>query len=97
MMRIDLIYDRASQIVAHVPRFTGKERDTESGLDYFGARFYASSMRRWMSPDWADKPEAAPYSKLDNPQTLNLYGYVNFECGATVGFGQDHVGSSSGE
>ena len=33
-------------------------------------------MGRWMSPDWADKPEAVPYSSLDNPQTLNLYGYV---------------------
>lgn len=57
--------------------FTGKERDAESGLDYFGARYYASSMGRWMSPDWADKPEAVPYSDLDNPQSLNLYGYVN--------------------
>jgi RHS repeat-associated protein len=57
-------------------RYTGKERDTESGLDYFGARYYASNMGRWMSPDWADKPEAVPYSSLDNPQSLNLYGYV---------------------
>ena len=56
--------------------FTGKERDAESGLDYFGARYYASNMGRWMSPDWADKPEAVPYSSLDNPQSLNLYGYV---------------------
>ena len=29
-----------------------------------------------MSPDWADKPEAVPYASLDNPQSLNLYGYV---------------------
>lgn len=29
-----------------------------------------------MSPDWADKPEAVPYSSLDDPQSLNLYGYV---------------------
>jgi RHS repeat-associated protein len=57
--------------------FTGKERDTESGLDYFGARYYSSNMGRWMSPDWADKPEAVPYSDLMNPQSLNLYGYVN--------------------
>jgi RHS repeat-associated protein len=57
-------------------RYTGKERDTESGLDYFGARYYASSTGRFMSPDWADKPDAVPYSKLDNPQSLNLYGYV---------------------
>ena len=56
--------------------FTGKERDAESGLDYFGARYYASSMGRWMSPDWASNPEAVPYSKLDNPQSLNLYQYV---------------------
>jgi RHS repeat-associated protein len=57
-------------------KFTGKERDQESGLDYFGARYYASSMGRWMSPDWADKPEAVPYSSLGDPQSLNLYGYV---------------------
>jgi hypothetical protein len=30
-----------------------------------------------MSPDWSDKPEAGPYSDLMNPQSLNLYGYVN--------------------
>ena len=60
-----------------VSRSTGKERDTESGLDYFGARYYASNMGRWMSPDWAAKPEAVPYSDLMNPQSLNLYSYVN--------------------
>jgi len=31
--------------------FTGKERDTETGNDYFGARYYGSSMGRFMSPD----------------------------------------------
>ncbi|MHB1022636.1 MAG: RHS repeat-associated core domain-containing protein [Acidobacteriaceae bacterium] len=55
---------------------TGKERDAESGLDYFGARYYASNMGRWMSPDWSAKVEPVPYSKLDDPQTLNLYGYL---------------------
>jgi RHS repeat-associated protein len=39
--------------------FTGKERDTESGNDYFGARYYASSMGRWLSPDWSATPD--PY------------------------------------
>jgi RHS repeat-associated protein len=57
-------------------RCTGKERDTESGLDYFGARYYASTMGRWMSPDWSAKEEPVPYAKLDNPQSLNLYAYV---------------------
>jgi len=57
-------------------RSTGKERDTESGNDYFGARYYSSSMGRFMSPDWSAKEEPVPYAKLDNPQTLNLYGYM---------------------
>lgn len=57
-------------------KFTGKERDSESGLDYFGARYYASSMGRWMSPDWSAKEDPVPYAKLDDPQSLNLYGYV---------------------
>jgi RHS repeat-associated protein len=56
--------------------FTGKERDTESGNDYFEARYYASSMGRFMSPDWSAKEEPVPYAKLDDPQTLNLYAYV---------------------
>jgi len=56
--------------------FTGKERDTESGNDYFGARYYASSMGRFMSPDWSAKVEPVPYSKLDDPQSLNLYAYL---------------------
>jgi RHS repeat-associated protein len=56
--------------------FTGKERDTESGNDYFGARYYASTMGRFMSPDWSAQQDPVPYAKLDNPQTLNLYGYM---------------------
>jgi RHS repeat-associated protein len=56
--------------------FTGKERDAESELDYFGARYYASSMGRFMSPDWSAKEDPVPYAKLDDPQTLNLYSYV---------------------
>ena len=57
-------------------RSTGKERDAESGLDYFGARYYGSNMGRFMSPDWSVKIEPVPYSKLDNPQSLNLYSYT---------------------
>ena len=55
---------------------TGKERDAESGNDYFEARYYASSMGRFMSPDWSAKEDPVPYSKLDDPQSLNLYAYV---------------------
>ena len=56
--------------------YTGKERDQESGNDSFGARFYASTVGRSLSPDWAAKAEPAPYAKLDNPQSLNLYDQV---------------------
>jgi len=55
---------------------TGKERDSESGNDYFGARYYASTVGRFMSPDWSAKEEPVPYAKLDDPQTLNLYAYA---------------------
>jgi len=57
--------------------FTGKERDAESGNDYFGARYYSSAMGRFMSPDWNEDPIPLPYAQLDDPQTLNLYAYVN--------------------
>lgn len=61
--------------------FTGKERDQETaaggnGLDYFGARYFSSTMGRFMSPDWADKPTDVPYAEFGDPQSLNLYGYV---------------------
>ena len=56
--------------------FTGKERDAESGNDYFEARYYSSAAGRFMSPDWSAKEEPVPYAKLDDPQTLNLYDYV---------------------
>jgi RHS repeat-associated protein len=71
---------RASEQLNRVwPRYTGKERDTESGLDYFGARYYGSNMGRFMSPDFnsdSDEIEPVPYANLSNPQTLNLYSYA---------------------
>ena len=56
--------------------FTGKERDTESNLDYFGARYYSSNLARFMSPDWNSDPTAVPYASYANPQSLNLYSLV---------------------
>jgi RHS repeat-associated protein len=50
--------------------FTGKERDAESGNDYFGARYYASSMGRWLSPD-----ESLNGAIMELPQTWNKYSY----------------------
>ncbi len=48
-------------------KFTGKERDTESGNDYFGARYFGSSMGRFMSPD---DPFMAQDEK--DPQSWNM-------------------------
>ena len=50
-------------------KFTGKERDVETGLDYFLARYYSSTQGRFTSPD------SVGGSRLD-PQSLNLYSYV---------------------
>lgn len=50
-------------------RSPGKERDTETGLDSFPARYYGSTMGRWMSPDPLG-------GHLEDPQTLNRYAYV---------------------
>jgi RHS repeat-associated protein len=52
-------------------KFTGKERDTESGLDNFGARYNASSMGRFMSAD----PVFMNVMRVLDPQRLNLYAY----------------------
>ena len=57
-------------------KFTGKEQDSETGLDYFGARYYSSSLGRFTIPDWAGSPTAIPYADFGNPQSLNLYAYV---------------------
>jgi RHS repeat-associated protein len=61
-----------TQFAACRSRYTGKERDAESGNDYFGARYYASSMGRFMTPD----PSGLYYADPNNPQSFNLYAYA---------------------
>jgi RHS repeat-associated protein len=59
--------------------FTGKERDAESGNDYFGARYFGSSMGRFLSPD-----PFIPFNLkkdqfqawISNPQHWNKYAYA---------------------
>jgi RHS repeat-associated protein len=58
-------------------KFEGKERDTETGNDEFGARYYSERFGRWLSSDWSSVPVAVPYANLTNPQTLNLYAMVS--------------------
>jgi len=52
-------------------KFTGKERDGESGLDYFGARHNAPTMGRFMTPDLLLN-SGQPW----NPQSWNRYAYT---------------------
>jgi RHS repeat-associated protein len=67
-------------------QFTRKERDVETGLDYFLARYCASTQGRFTSPDeftsgpievFAEAAQSNPtfYADLTNPQTLNKYQY----------------------
>jgi RHS repeat-associated protein len=42
---------------------------SETGLDYFGARYFAGAQGRFTSPD------STAYSKMSNPQSWNLYAY----------------------
>ena len=57
-------------------KFTSKERDSETGLDYFGARYYSNGLGRWVSADWSATPVPVPYADFGDPQSLNLYGFV---------------------
>lgn len=56
--------------------FSGKLRDQETGLDYFGARYYGNTFGRFTTPDWSAKVQGVPYADFNDPQSLNLYGYV---------------------
>ncbi|MCR4410747.1 MAG: RHS repeat-associated core domain-containing protein [Candidatus Saccharicenans sp.] len=70
-------------------KFSGQEQDAESGLYYFGARYYEPALYRFLSPDPVIPTDRALY----NPQRWNLYGYCggnpisNFEID-----GFDYVG-----
>jgi RHS repeat-associated protein len=53
--------------------FTGKERDGESNLDYFGARYYSSTEGRFSSPDKLKVTS----KRVSDPQGWDLYEYAH--------------------
>ena len=68
-------------------KFTAKERDNETGLDYFLARYYTSTQGRFIGPDdftggptelFAEVAAHNPtfYAELAEPQSLNKYHYA---------------------
>jgi RHS repeat-associated protein len=61
-------YSQVDNVRQH---FTGKERDNETGMDYFGERYYSNSLGRFTTVD----PLGASARTL-NPQTFNRYTYV---------------------
>lgn len=50
-------------------RFTSQELDAETGLYYYGARYYNPALARFVSPDPIEM-------RLEDPQTLNRYAYA---------------------
>ncbi|HBY62862.1 MAG TPA: hypothetical protein DEH78_23820, partial [Solibacterales bacterium] len=52
-------------------RFTGKERDGETGLDYFGARYMSAAQGGFTSPD----PVMLSKQRMFDPQQWNMYAY----------------------
>jgi RHS repeat-associated protein len=61
----------SAQRPALCSQFTGKERDAETGLDFFLARYYSGAQGRFTRPDPGNAGAA-----IINPQTWNAYSYV---------------------
>jgi len=70
-------------------KFTSKERDAESGLDFFLARHYSYNVGRFLQPDEFQggpvdlfssndplPPGPLPYAEITSPQSLNKYAYA---------------------
>ena len=69
-------------------RSTGKLRDNETGLDYFGARYFSGAMGRFTSTD----PISGTLLHLINPQRWNMYAYaVNNPLAFTDPDGRDAI------
>jgi RHS repeat-associated protein len=64
-------YAASAQQDGQQTQFTDKKRDVETGLDYFGARYFASAQGRFTSAD----PMMAS-GRVGSPQSWNRYSYV---------------------
>jgi RHS repeat-associated protein len=74
-------------------KFTEQERDAETGVDYFHARYYHSGMGRFTSPD----PVNAGADIL-NPQSWNGYAYaLNNPLNGTDPSGMDRIDCGGGQ
>jgi RHS repeat-associated protein len=78
-------------------RYTGMERDSESGLEYHGARYYAPWLGRWLAPDThADRLDGNRYAYAKNNPVANrdrnglfeepVHGITTFRLAVAAGF-----------
>ena len=76
--------------LAEIFAFSSKERDAETGLSYFGARYYSSDLSVWLSVDpMSDEyPSLSPYTycannpvKLVDPNGEEYTDFINSETG----------------
>jgi RHS repeat-associated protein len=71
-------------------KFTGKEEDIEVGLQYFGYRYYAPALNRWISAD--------PLTIHSLGADLNAYAYVSGKVLAAtdpMGLAEEKQGTTS--
>jgi RHS repeat-associated protein len=57
-------------------KFTGKKRDSETGLDNFGARYYSNAFWPIHDARLGSQSNRCPYAEFADPQSLNVYTYV---------------------
>lgn len=76
--------DASREVPAKRYRFTGKERDEETGFYYHGARYYAPWLARWTAPDRGDLKDG-----------LNRYAYVR-NCPVRLFDPSGHSGQEGG-
>ncbi len=72
------IHNKATSEQESTPyKFTSKELDTETGLYYYGARYYDAKLSRWISVDpiLSNYLNGKPAGGVFNPFNLNVYGY----------------------
>jgi RHS repeat-associated protein len=81
-------------------RFTGKERDEESGLSYHGARYYASWIGRWLSPDPGgikDGPNVFAYSSSNPVKNVDPTGFVTEPAQITINYAVGRIYQNAGK
>jgi len=92
----ETLYDEAATVDKTEFRFTSKEQDSETGLYYYGARYYDARTSRWISTDpplaTGEYLPVAPISKEAKHHNENLPGGGVFN---TVNLDAYHYGANN--